>query len=143
MNKLMLCSAVLFTPDILWACQRAGGCAGKAAAGGPGGWIGAFLMGAAAVAGWWVLKHETKDDPQWTRYAGRAVGWVLVVFGLVGFTCAAMSHGKRSLGCKGGGCAFSAGSGGGGGHHYRGSRGDGQGYDADAGADEPDEGDDR
>lgn len=65
--------------------------------GGSGG-LSALVMAAAAIAGYWVLKRVSSDkDAKQARWAGAAVGWVLVVVGLLGFICASVNHSRKSF----------------------------------------------
>ena len=68
--------------------------------GGGCGQMGGVLMAATAALGWWVLRQGEKDGGL-VRWAGRVVGWVLVVVGLGGFLCSAANHAKRLSSCGG------------------------------------------
>lgn len=83
-------------PMMMGMCGK-GGCA----MGGGGHHLASVLMAATAVLGYWALRWSDKD-PIPTRYAGRAVGWVLVVFGLGGFLCGSLSHGAKMAGMRSG-----------------------------------------
>ena len=49
------------------------------------------LMAAVAGLGVWVLRSAEKDSGS-SKRAGQAVGWALVVVGLLGFLCGAVNH---------------------------------------------------
>ena len=55
------------------------------------------LLGALAALGYWVMRNAEKDGG-YVRWAGRVVGWVLLVVGLAGFLCASASHAFRRCG---------------------------------------------
>lgn len=52
------------------------------------------LMAAVAALGVWVLRLTEKDGGPVKR-AGQAVGWTLVVIGLLGFLCGSVSHATK------------------------------------------------
>ncbi|MEK7743096.1 MAG: hypothetical protein AAB578_01800 [Elusimicrobiota bacterium] len=88
--KTMFALLALMLPGPVWAC------AGKAAGGGCShgggcGQLAGVLMAAVAVLGYWTLNRAEKDTGQ-AKKAGLAVGWVLVVIGLLGFLCSAAGH---------------------------------------------------
>ena len=64
-------------------CATSGGC----------GQLSGVLMAATAALGYLVL-HHCEKDAQAVRWAGRVVGWVLLVGGLGGFLCSTASHMK-------------------------------------------------
>lgn len=80
---------VMAFPSVALACGS-GGC-GR---GGGHYFLGVALMALLAVLGLWVLRNAEKD-PKWIKWAGRVVGWLLVVIGLLGFLCGALSHGMK------------------------------------------------
>lgn len=77
--------------------------------GGHGGGKGAFsvlLMAGVAVLGYWVLK-QNKGEKGGLMWAGRMIGWVLAVVGLLGFLCGVGTMHK--CGSKGKTCLTKAG----------------------------------
>ncbi|MDA8130267.1 MAG: hypothetical protein M0011_02060 [Elusimicrobia bacterium] len=59
----------------------------------------AVLYGLLAALGYWVLQHGAKQEKKCAMYGGHIVGWVLIVVGLLGLLCGAMSHARRSYRC--------------------------------------------
>ena len=57
-------------------------------------------LAALAALGWWVLRVNEKDGDGAIKWAGRVVGWALVVIGLSGAACAGASHIKGKLSGK-------------------------------------------
>ncbi|OGR75975.1 MAG: hypothetical protein A2X40_08505 [Elusimicrobia bacterium GWC2_65_9] len=57
------------------------------------------LMAGVSVLGYWVL-HQSSKDSGAVRRAGQAVGWVLVVGGLAGFLCGALTHARDKAGTR-------------------------------------------
>ncbi len=85
---------ILF-PAGAWACESTPAASGACASGHGCGPAAVALMAAVAALGVWVLRLIEKDNGPVKR-AGQAVGWVLVVGGLLGFFCAAVSHAAKS-----------------------------------------------
>lgn len=83
MMRLTLAVSVLF-PAVASACEGGHGCDALAVA----------LMAAVAGLGVWVLRWTEKDTGT-IKWAGQAVGWVLIVVGLLGFLCGSVSHAMK------------------------------------------------
>ena len=77
------------------------GSCGMAAGGHGCGALAIASMAAVAALGSWVLRSAEKDGGP-SKRAGQAVGWVLVVVGLAGVLCGAVSHASkgRPHGCR-------------------------------------------
>ncbi len=51
-----------------------------------------------AALGYWVLQHAAKETVNYSKRAGQAVGWTLIVAGLSGMLCGLAAH-VRSATC--------------------------------------------
>lgn len=87
----MIAAVMTFFPASAFACgsmsASGGGCAGGHACG----VLAIALMAGVAALGSWVLRSAEKDSGAGKR-AGQLVGWALVIVGLLGFFCGAVSH---------------------------------------------------
>ena len=79
--------------------------------GGPGGCVhggcgfGPFLICALIAAlGYWVAQHAAKETANCIKRMGSITGTILVIIGLLGILCAAGSHIKRNMACRGFNC---------------------------------------
>lgn len=79
--------------------------------GGPGGCahggcgFGPFLICAVIAAlGYWVAQHAAKETANCIKRMGSITGTILVIIGLLGILCAAGSHIKRNMACRGAKC---------------------------------------
>jgi len=60
--------------------------------------LAAALYAVLAALGYFVLQHAVKETPKCAKFAGRLVGWVLIVAGLGGLLCGVANH-ARMAGC--------------------------------------------
>lgn len=110
MKRNWLSLALTFVPSLAFADH--GGmmeqCAGHMGKCGHSGAFGVLALGAAAGLGYWVLRHAVKDSGA-VRWAGQAVGWVLVAGGLAGFLASGFVKMKAMCPKSGSGamCPFS------------------------------------
>ena len=56
-----------------------------------------------AALGYWVLQHSAKETAGYIKRTGQALGWALIVTGLLGVLCGVVSHAKSicNKGCSG------------------------------------------
>lgn len=58
--------------------------------------LAAGLYAVLAALGYLVLQHAVKETAKCSKFAGRLVGWVLIVAGLGGLLCGIASHARMS-----------------------------------------------
>lgn len=98
MIKSITVFALTMLPSVALA-YGSGGHGGGRCGGGGHAFLAIALMALIAVLGLWVLRHAEKD-PFYVKWAGRVVGWLLVVTGILGFLCGVVGHSmKHGKGC--------------------------------------------
>lgn len=95
--KTILAAVTTLVPGAARACGHGGPMMGHG--GCAAGHASTALMAGVSVLGYWVL-HQSSKDSGAVRRAGQAVGWILVVAGLAGFLCGAMSHARDRAGAR-------------------------------------------
>ncbi|MDA8243709.1 MAG: hypothetical protein M0025_06265 [Elusimicrobia bacterium] len=61
----------------------------------------AVLYGLLAALGYWVLQHGARQEKKCAMWGGHITGWALIIVGLLGLLCGAMSHAWMGHRCCG------------------------------------------
>jgi len=98
--KILIAVLLVAAPAAAQAMGMHGGMQGCCS--GAGAHLAVGLYALLAALGYWVLQHSAKEIANYVTRTGQALGWALIVIGLLGILCGVVNHAKGmcNKGCR-------------------------------------------
>lgn len=90
--KILIAVLLVAAPAAAQAMGMHGGMHGCGS--GAGTHLAVGLYALLAALGYWVLQHSAKETADYVKKTGQALGWALIVIGLLGVLCGVFSHAR-------------------------------------------------